>query len=1104
MINLMCTARLTAGFLTCFGSQVEGKCLRLAAALGLAAIACGGWWSAVAQTKTATSTTLAVTSGTTAVTTATSGSVITLTATVTAGSTPLTVGQVNFCDALAKACADIHLLGLAQLTSAGTAVMKFRPGPGSHQYKAVYAGTTKYASSSSAIGALNVTGPTPTVTVLASTGNPGNYSLTATVYGTGSTAPAGEVSFLNTNDANAVLGSATLANATAGSDLVGVESQTVNIFTFFPVSMVAGDFNGDGIPDIAAAQDAGPVVIALGNGDGTFTLQNTDFQTGPGLICMAVGDFNGDGKLDLVLANGSTGTATILLGNGDGTFTASSSSPATGAYPVSIAVADFNGDGVPDLAVANNQSNSLTILLGNGDGAFTSTATGAQTGSAPFFVTSADFNGDGVPDLAVLNNNNQQNTLSVYLGKGDGTFTQVTTGAGNGAEADGVAVADFNGDGIADLAIMATTTYNDGMYGTLKLSVLTGKGDGTFILGSQTTIQLGYHQIGFGGGATLEEGDFNGDGKADLALSVPNAAEPWAELLLGDGTGSFPTTLTLPFNIIGEYGPTAVVPGLGADYFAYAPGGSYSNSLVVQELESQTATATANGIALPPATGTEQVVASYVGDSNFEPSTSAAVWLSAVQGTPKATVTPSQNPVAYGTSETLTATVTGSGLTPTGFVTFYDGAGQLGTQSLTNGAASLTTAAFAVGSHSITVSYGGDGDYTARTSAALSLVVKKGPPTIGITLSSTSIVTTQVLQVGITVSGAAGNPTPQGSVAIRGEGYASTLTSLSSAGTATIAIPAGSLSVGSDTLTVTYTPSTASGGSYTSTTQSAAVTVVLIGTGGATVTVAPSPSAITDQQTDNVSVTVAGTKGAATPTGSIVLASGGYSAQMTLSSGASTFAIPAGTLSAGTDTLTATYSGDGTYAAANATAAVTVSPVVMSSTAPSPIAAGTSATATITLTAGSSYSGTLNLTCALTKSPANVQSQPICALNPSTDTIAAGGNATTTMTVNTTAGTSATLIPSKDRFWRSGAESITFAALFLMGLRVRRRRWLSILALLVIAICVVSGGCGGGSSHSTPQSTPATTAGTYVFTVKAADSKNASIATSASVSVTVQ
>ena len=104
-----------------------------------------------------TVTTLAVTSGAGAVTTAPAGSVVALTATVNAASTPVTVGQVNFCDASASNCTDIRLLGTSQLTSAGTAILRFRPGIGNHSYKAVFAGTNNDAGSSSSPSALSVT-----------------------------------------------------------------------------------------------------------------------------------------------------------------------------------------------------------------------------------------------------------------------------------------------------------------------------------------------------------------------------------------------------------------------------------------------------------------------------------------------------------------------------------------------------------------------------------------------------------------------------------------------------------------------------------------------------------------------------------------------------------------------------------------------------------------------------------------------------------------------------------------------------------------------------------------------------------------------------------
>ena len=139
-------------------SRFSVLCLTLAVTL------CGTWKTASAQSKAATTTTLSVTSTSSPVTTVASGSVVALTASVKAGTTALTTGQVNFCDASASYCTDIHLLGTAQLTSAGTAVLRFRPRIGGHSYKAVFLGINSDASSSSSASGLTVTGKNPTIT----------------------------------------------------------------------------------------------------------------------------------------------------------------------------------------------------------------------------------------------------------------------------------------------------------------------------------------------------------------------------------------------------------------------------------------------------------------------------------------------------------------------------------------------------------------------------------------------------------------------------------------------------------------------------------------------------------------------------------------------------------------------------------------------------------------------------------------------------------------------------------------------------------------------------------------------------------------------------
>ena len=156
----------------------------------IAVVSFGQWvgllpaWAAPAPTIT----TLSVTSGGNAVTTVAPGSVVTLTATVMAGGTPVTPGQVNFCDATAKFCTDIHLLGTAQLMANGTATLKFRPGVGSHSYKAVLAEPAGLGPSASTASSLTVTasqgpGQLATTTYLEASGVPNIFSLTATVPG---------------------------------------------------------------------------------------------------------------------------------------------------------------------------------------------------------------------------------------------------------------------------------------------------------------------------------------------------------------------------------------------------------------------------------------------------------------------------------------------------------------------------------------------------------------------------------------------------------------------------------------------------------------------------------------------------------------------------------------------------------------------------------------------------------------------------------------------------------------------------------------------------------------------------------------------------------
>ncbi len=245
-----------------------------------------------------------------------------------------------------------------------------------------------------------------------------------------------------------------------------------------PMSVAAGDFNADGKPDLAIANGDGTVTVLLGNGAGGFTAATgSPFPAGSGPSAVAVGDFNGDGKPDLAIADYAANNVTVLLGDGTGRFTAAPSSPfPAGSQPNSVAVGDFNGDGKPDLAIANYNSNNVTVLLGDGAGGFTS-ATGSPfpAGTQPYSVAVGDFNGDGKPDLAIANVASWD--VTVLLGTGAGGFTAAPGSPfAVGSYPESVAVADFNADGKLDLAVAGVGLYASGS----NVTVLLGDGAGGF------------------------------------------------------------------------------------------------------------------------------------------------------------------------------------------------------------------------------------------------------------------------------------------------------------------------------------------------------------------------------------------------------------------------------------------------------------------------------------------------------------------------------------------------------------------------------------------------------------------------------------------------
>jgi Flp pilus assembly secretin CpaC len=224
-----------------------------------------------------------------------------------------------------------------------------------------------------------------------------------------------------------------------------------------PSSIVLGDFNNDGNQDFAVTNfKDNTFSLFLGNGDGTFKqATGSPFPlptTATGPIAMTSADFNSDGNLDVALVNQTTNNVTVLLGNGNATFSLANGSPfPVGKGPVAVASADLNGDAHPDLVVVNQTDNTISVELGNGDGTFTAAANSPlATGQAPTAVAIADFNGDGVPDIAVTDP--QTDSVSVYLGLGQGLFaTPFELPVGTNPTA--ILAASLSGASLPDVAI---------------------------------------------------------------------------------------------------------------------------------------------------------------------------------------------------------------------------------------------------------------------------------------------------------------------------------------------------------------------------------------------------------------------------------------------------------------------------------------------------------------------------------------------------------------------------------------------------------------------------------------------------------------------------
>ena len=337
-----------------------------------------------------------------------------------------------------------------------------------------------------------------------------------------------------------------------------------------PQAIVAADFNGDGLLDLAVANNSdSTITILLGKADGTFAAQPTVSLTALAEPkSLAVGDFNNDGKMDLAVAESNLNQVGVLLGKGDGTFQAEVDF-STGNNPLWVATGDFNGDGKLDLAVANKGSDSVSVLLGDGTGHFGAKkdySTG--TGTGPSSVAIGDLRLAGKLDLVVADNANRQ--VSVLLGKGDGTFqTHVNYAVNKTPTCVVVATFDETNHNIPDVVVVDS--------GSGQISYLRGVGDGTLKPAVPFVTGAGPFQA--------VVGDFNADGHLDLAVTDTTANA--VSVLFGNGDGTFKA----PSNFARNGSPVGIAAGdfNGDGYLDFAIADSASKTASV-EFQSPTAT----------------------------------------------------------------------------------------------------------------------------------------------------------------------------------------------------------------------------------------------------------------------------------------------------------------------------------------------------------------------------------------------------------------------------------------------------------------------------------------------------------------------------------
>ena len=666
------------------------------------------------------------------------GTVFTLTATVSVGGKPVTAGSVQFADRS-------RVLGSVQVIisgpSVGTAVLKTNSfGVGAHSVTASYSGAPNSAQSTapskSTPVAITITGLAATsvsLSVLPNTTQQGTYDLTATLLAASSTIAQGTLAI---NEANpyASMNLGSTAVATTGGFL---SPQTLAAPNLTGAGAV-GDLNGDGIPDLVLANGNSPPQLLVQFGDPNHPGQFLPEVTYPISTLtpdwILIGDVNGDGLPDVVVVGGGINAGAVSLFLNDPTYPGQLQPEQIAAtstdYFGSAILADMNGDGVLDLAVSTihyvpgSLFSDAGIFFGDPahPGQFLplqSLNLGLANVYGPLV---ADFNQDGLNDLAVLTATNGASIVSIFFADPlhPGQFTAGGTYSTSSGDVDEL-LGDFNGDGLPDVLSGNTLLLNQAAHP-----------------GSFSSIPSNEDASGSYAGFVVA--DLNGDGISDLI----GLTDSYLQYEHGVGgifvPGSATSLISDPGNpgqftasgayALGAFEHTSMGAAMATDI-----NGDGQPDLVAVPYEGDVTIALgaqAATLSLPSTvvsgSGISSLQATYSGDAHYQPSSSpiTPIATSALPTTNQ--LTASSTNVIFGTSVTFTASIQASLPTPSGSVAFYDGSSVLCTVALDAGGQAMCDATLGVGGHMVVSAYLGQGVYLSSTSTPLNVVVNVASP----------------------------------------------------------------------------------------------------------------------------------------------------------------------------------------------------------------------------------------------------------------------------------------------------------------------------------------------------------------------------------------